>query len=146
MKMRKGNTLNENKIHNNTYLNNGYEILRSASSFFQYGLYTNLSLSTYIRPVYLFHPKRYDSMNFAISILQQGYIGIQTFCNSRYKYFFFAKYLCSFAIVLIVVNTNIFVMISNTFETYHLWVDTENHVFENILIEMIGYNKNGFVK
>ena len=94
----------------------------------------------------LFHPKGYDSMNFAISILQQGYIGIQKLCNSRYKYFFFAKYLCSFAIVLIVVNTNIFVMISNTFETYHLWVDTENHVFENILIEMIGYNKNGFVK
>ena len=72
MKMRKGNTLNENKIHNNTYLNNGNEILRSASSFFQYGLYTNLSLSKYIRPVYLFYPKRYDSMNFAISILQQG--------------------------------------------------------------------------
>ena len=52
MKMRKGNTLNENKIHNNTYLNNGNEILRSASSFFQYGLYTNLSLSIYIWPVY----------------------------------------------------------------------------------------------
>ena len=84
-------------------------------------------------------------MNFAISILQQGYIGIQKLCNSRYKYFFFAKYLCSFAIVLIVVNTNIFVMISNSFETYQLLVDTENHGFENILIEMIGYDKNGFV-
>ena len=37
MKMRKGNTLNENKIDNNTYLNNGNEItniLRSASPFF----------------------------------------------------------------------------------------------------------------
>ena len=27
MKMRKGNTLNENKIHNNTYLNNGHYVV-----------------------------------------------------------------------------------------------------------------------
>ena len=30
MKMRKENTLNENEIHNNTYLNNGYEINNTA--------------------------------------------------------------------------------------------------------------------
>ena len=52
MKMRKENTLNENEIHNNTYLNNGYEILRSASSFLQYDLHINLSLSKDIWPVY----------------------------------------------------------------------------------------------
>ena len=33
MKMRKGNTLNENEIHNDTNLNNGYEISNTA---FQY--------------------------------------------------------------------------------------------------------------
>ena len=42
MKMRKENTLTVIEIHNNTYFNNGYEI--NTSSFFQYDLYTNLSL------------------------------------------------------------------------------------------------------